>query len=352
VAQKQYGRVGQVFSSAEKRADPDSAHRIAAARPKMISRRQLALSTGLVLSGLANAKGAETNHWVVPFPAGSAQDMIGRFLAPYFARSTGNPLIIQNKAGAGGTIGAAHMAKSQPDGRTLLLAASSHHLAGALLPQLPYHPLHSFRAAAFLGFSEFVLVASANMQVASLGDFVKRAAASPGSLNFASSGNGSATHVCMAAFLVRAGLELTHIPFKSTGETVQELLAGRIQAAMLPTLTAHSLQAEARLVSLALTGFERSVHLPQLPTVAEWGYPGFQWISWAGFLAPKAVPDATIQSLHDAMRRVLTDPEVKRQLQAIGVASSHLSPEQFDHFLQTDWAMATAATRQLKLHSY
>jgi tripartite-type tricarboxylate transporter receptor subunit TctC len=318
----------------------------------MISRRQLALSTGLVLSGLANAKDEQANHWVVPFLAGSAQDMIARLLAPYFAQSTGKPLIIQNKAGAGGTIGAAHTAKSEPDGRTLLLAASSHHLAGALLPQLPYHPLHSFRAAAFLGFSEFVLVASANMQVASMGDFVKRAAASPGSLNFASSGNGSATHVAMAAFLARAGLELTHIPFKSTGETVQELLAGRIQVAMLPTLTAHSLQAEPRLVSLALTGFERSVHLPQLPTVAELGYTGFQWISWAGFLAPKAVPDATIQSLHDTMRRVLTDPTLKRQLQAIGIASSHFSPAQFDRLLQNDWAMATATTRQLKLQSY
>ena len=318
----------------------------------MISRRQLALSTGLVLSGLANAKDAQANQWVVPFLAGSAQDMIARLLSPYFAQSTGKPLIIQNKAGAGGTVGAAHTAKSEPDGRTLLLAASSHHLAGALLPQLPYHPLHSFRAAAFLGFSEFVLVASANMQVASMGDFVKRAAASPGSLNFASSGNGSATHVAMAAFLARAGLELTHIPFKSTGETVQELLAGRIQVAMLPTLTAQSLQAEPRLVSLALTGFERSVHLPQLPTVAELGYTGFQWLSWAGFLAPKAVPDATIQSLHDTMRRVLTDPTLKRQLQAIGIASSHFSPAQFDRLLQNDWAMATATTRQLKLQSY
>ena len=318
----------------------------------MISRRQLVFGTSLTLSGLAIAKEAETNHWVVPFSAGSAQDMIARLLAPYFAHSTGKPLIIQNKAGAGGTVGAAHTAKSEPDGRTLLLAASSHHLAGALLPQLPYHPLHSFRAAAFLGFSEFVLVASTNMQVASMSDFVKRAAALPGSLNFASSGNGSATHVAMAAFLARAGLELTHIPFKSTGETVQELLAGRIQVAMLPTLTAYSLQAEPRLVSLALTGFERSVHLPQLPTVAELGYTGFQWLSWAGFLAPKAVPDATIQSLHETMRSVLTDPTFKRQLQAIGVASTHLNLEQFDRLLQTDWDMATASTRRLKLQSY
>jgi tripartite-type tricarboxylate transporter receptor subunit TctC len=190
------------------------------------------------------------------------------------------------------------------------------------------------------------------MQVFSMGDFVKRAAASPGSLNFSSSGNGSATHVAMTEFLARAGLELTHIPFKSTGETVQELLAGRIQVAMLPTLTAHSLQAEPRLVSLALTGFERSVHLPQLPTVAELGYSGFQWISWAGFLAPKAVPDATIQSLHDTMRRVLTDPTLKRQLQAIGVTTNQLNPEQFDRFLQTDWDMATASIRRLKLQTY
>lgn len=264
----------------------------------------------------------------------------------------GKDLIIHNKVGAGGTIGAAFVAKSPPDGRTLLLAASSHHLSGALMPKLPYHPLQSFRAAAFLGFSEFVLVSSAHLQVASLAEFVKLAEAAPRIFTFASSGLASATHVAMASFLDRAGLEMTHIPFKSTAETVQELLAGRIHAAMLPTLTAHSLQNESRLVPLALTGFDRSVHLPQLPTVAELGYPDFQSTSWAGFLVPQAVPDATIQNLHDAMHSVLTDSVVKRQLMAMGISSTPLNPDHFDRLLASDWSRATTTMRRLKIPIY
>ena len=318
----------------------------------MIGRRRLAVCAGLLMSGLAKATPSETVSWVVPFSAGSAQDAIARLLSPQFAQSTGKNLIIQNKMGAGGSVGAASVAKSPADGCTFLLAASSHHLSGALIPQLPYHPLNSFRAAAFLGFSEFVLVTSAAMQVASLSDFVKRVTASPGQMNFASSGNGSATHVAMATFLARTGLDMTHIPFKSTGETVQELLAGRIHAAMLPTLTAHALQSEPRLVSLALTNIERSIHLPQLPTVSELGYPGFESTSWAGFLAPKAVPDDKIQSFHDSIRIVLTDPSVKNQLRAFGVSSSHILPEQFDRLLSNDWNKALDMIRRLKLQSF
>lgn len=317
----------------------------------MIGRRRLAVCASLLMSGLAKANPSETVSWVVPFSAGSAQDAIARLLSPLFAQSTGKNLIIQNKMGAGGSVGAASVAKSPDDGRTFLLAASSHHLSGALMPQLPYHPLISFRAAAFLGFSEFVLVVSATLQVASLGDFVKRVRASPGQMNFASSGNGSATHVAMATFLVRAGLDMTHIPLKSTGETVKELLAGRIHVAMLPTLTAHALQSESRLVSLALTNIERSIYLPQLPTVSELGYPGFESTSWAGFLAPKAVPDDKIQSFHDSIRSVLTDPSVKNQLRSFGVSSSHISPEQFDRLLSNDWNKAVDMIRRLKLQS-
>jgi tripartite-type tricarboxylate transporter receptor subunit TctC len=318
----------------------------------MISRRRLAVCAGLFMSGLAKANPSETESWVVPFSPGSAQDTLARILAPRFSQSNGKNLIIQNKTGAGGSVGAAHVAKSPADGRTFLLAGSSHHLSGALIPQVPYHPLSSFRGAAFLGFSEFVLVVSATLQVASLGDFVKRLTASPAQMNFASSGNGSATHVAMATFLARAGLGMTHIPFKSTAETVQELLAGRIHAAMLPTLTAHALQSESRLVLLALTNMERSVHLPQLPTVSELGYPGFEWTSWAGFLAPKAVPEAKIQSFHDSMRSVLTDPSVKNQLRAFGVSSSHILPEQFDRLLSNDWNKALDTIRGLKLQSF
>lgn len=315
----------------------------------MISRRRFTMGAGLVASGLAEVNATELNTWVVPFSAGSAQDTIARLLAPHFAQTLGKQIIIQNIPGAGGTIGAASVAKSQPDGRTLLLAASSHHLSGALRPQLSYHPLNSFRAGGFLGFSEYVLVASADLQVTSLGEFVKRAAASPRTLNFGSSGIGSATHVAMAYFLARSGLDLTHIPFKGTGETVQHLLAGRIHSAMLPTLVAHQLQTEARMVCLALTGLHRSVHLPNLPTFAESGSPGFEWTSWVGLLAPKSVTDDRIRSIDDSMRHVLSDPLVKRQLHAIGVSLRHKGADQFDRLLQTDWSKATDAIRQLKI---
>jgi tripartite-type tricarboxylate transporter receptor subunit TctC len=318
----------------------------------MISRRRFALGAGLAVSGVSEAIASEIVNWVVPFSAGSAQDTLARVLAPGFAQAMGKNLVIKNKAGAGGTIGAAFVAKSPPDGSTLLLAASSHHLAAALMPQGHYHPVHNFRAASFLGFSEFVLVSSVHLQVASLAEFVKRAETTPRSLTFASSGLGSATHVAMATFLDRAGLELTHIPFKSTGETVQELLAGRIHVAMLPTVTAYSLKNESRLLHLALTGFKRSVHLPNLPTVAELGYPDFQSTSWAGFLVPKAVPDAMIQKIDDTMHIVLSDASVKGKLMTMGISSTPLNPEHFDRLLASDWSSATATMRQLQISPY
>jgi tripartite-type tricarboxylate transporter receptor subunit TctC len=315
----------------------------------MISRRSFALASGLLLAGHADSQVTHQSTWVVPYSAGSAQDTLARLLSQQHSHDVNAPLVVLNKPGAGGTIASAQVAKSKADGRTLLLAASSHDLAGALVHSLPYHPLNSFRAAAFMGFSEYVLVASADLQAARLDDFVKRIALAPQRYHFASSGQGSATHVGMAAFLARAGLEMTHVPFKGTGEVIQEILAGRIQAAILPTLSLHPFKTDARLRPLALTSLERSAHFPDLPTVGESGYPGFRWISWVGLLAPKGVPDAKIQSIHEAMQSVLADPAVQKRLQSVGIATTHWTPEQFDQLLKTDWSDALTMTRQLQL---
>lgn len=315
----------------------------------MISRRRFALGAGLAVSGFTKAKASEILTWVVPYSAGSAQDTLARLLSQQYSHDVNSPIVVLNKPGAAGTIASAHVAKSKADGRTLLLAASSHHLAGALVHSLPYHPLHSFRAAAFMGFSEYVLVASADLQAACLDDFVKRIALAPQRYHFASSGQGSTTHVGMAAFLARAGLEMTHVPFKGTGEVVQEILAGRIQAALLPALSVYPFKSDIRLRQLALTSLERSAHFPDLPTVAESGYPGFRWISWVGLLAPKGVPDAKIQNTHEAMQRVLVDPAVQKRFQSVGIATRRMNPEQFDQLLKTDWSDAVNMTRQLQL---
>lgn len=300
-------------------------------------------------AGAAQAKTASTMTWVVPYSAGSAQDILARLVGEHSGQALGTRVIVLNKPGAGGTLGAAFVAASKPDGNTLLVAAANHHLAGALHAQLSYHPLHSFRGAAFVGHSDYVLLASETMQVSDLSTFVQKVRAQPQHFNFASSGNGSITHVAMAAFLARAGLHMSHIPMKGSGEMLQELLAGRVHAAMFSPVSLQALKASNRLQPLAITSLQRSPLWPQLPTVAESGYAGFQWTSWGGLLAPKDTPEAAIQNIHEALTRVLAESSLQQRLQALGFVCSQLTHAQFDKVRQNDWADSLGLIQQLRL---
>jgi tripartite-type tricarboxylate transporter receptor subunit TctC len=286
---------------------------------------------------------------VVPYSAGSAQDVFTRLISEPLASELKTRVMVVNKPGASGTIASAFVANAKPDGRTYLMAASSHHLAGALYPGLKYHALHSFRGVAFFGASDFVLITPSSMQTPDLASFVARVRANPNVFNYASAGNGSTTHVGMLGFLKRANLQMTHIPLKGTGEIINEILSGRVQAAMVSLLSAYGYRSDPRFQFLAMTGRQRSEKFSQMPTVMESGYPNFQWRSWGGLIGPAATPTEKTQEMNRAVIHVLNDPSMKNRLTNLGISLQSLSLGEFDELLKNDWQQARSLMTELRI---
>ena len=274
---------------------------------------------------------------VVPFAAGGVQDIVARSLNAELGALLGRNVIVENRAGAGGTIGTGYVAKAPPDGNTLVLAAASHTIAGTLYARLPYRPLEDFAAVAHIGNVDYVLMTSAGVPARTVAEFVAYGKANPGKLNYATAGNGSATHLSMAYFASMAGLDMVHIPFKSTGEAVQEVLAGRAQAVIAANIGALPYLKDARVRMLGSTGEKRSKFLPDLPTVAESGVPGYRFDSWIGLLGPAGMPAATVAQVNAAVAKLLRDPVILDRLARQGVEPRAMSPEEFSALLRADY---------------
>lgn len=303
----------------------------------------------LCLFGLASAQDLRTISLVVPFSAGSAQDVFARLISESLGQELQARVVVVNKPGAGGTIASAFVARAKPDGLTYLMASASHHLAGALYPTLTYHPLDSFRGAAFLGFSEFVLITSDSMGTPNLASFVARVKSNPNAFNYASAGNGSTTHVGMASFLKSANLQMAHIPLKGTGEIINEVLSGRIQAAMVSSLSIYGYRADPRIKLLATSGSRRSEFFADVPTISESGYSQFKWLVWAGLLAPAATPVDKVDDMNRAVAKVINDPAMKSRFTQLGISPKSLSRAQFENVLKDDWLNASPLIAQFKI---
>src|SRR5258706_2276743 len=254
---------------------------------------------------------------VVPFAAGGVQDIIARSLGNELGAQLGRTVIVENRTGAGGTIGNASVAKSTPDGTTLLLAAASHTITGHVYAKLPYHPIDDFAGVAHICSVEYVLLISASLPAKNVPELIQYLKANPGKLNYASAGTGSATHLSMAYFTNLAGVEMVHIPFKATGEAVNEVVAGPAHAAMPSNISALSFTQEPRVRLLAVTRAQRSKFLPGLPTVAE-ALPGYEFDSWMGLLAPARTPRAQVERINAAMATLLKDPAMLERLDKQG----------------------------------
>ena len=303
----------------------------------------LALALALLGSGPALAQ--RIIHIVVPFGPGAVQDTIARTFSNELGQALGASVLVENRAGAGGTIGTAVVAKAAPDGNTLVLAAASHTLAGHLYAKLPYDPIKDFVAVTYLGNIGYVIAVPGNLPVNNLADYVKLLKAKPGQYNYASAGNGSATHLGMASFLAKAGAQMQHIPMKSTGDAVNETLAGRVQGAVPAVIGVVGFKQDARIKLLAYTGATRSRFLPELPTVAEAGVPGYTFDSWIGLLAPAATPRAEVERINAALQKVLADPAVQQRFANLGVESMPMTPDEFQKLLRADWETAGAIVR-------
>jgi len=275
---------------------------------------------------------------VVPFAAGGVQDILARAIHAELGAQLGRSVIVENRPGAGNTIGTAFVAKAPADGSTLILAAASHTISGSLYGKLSYHPINDFTAVAHIGTVDYVLMVSSAVPARSTAEFVAYAKASPGKLNYASAGNGSATHLAMAYFASLAGVEMVHVPFKATGEAINEVLAGRAHAVIAANIGALAFVKDERVRMLAATGAHRSRFVPQLPTVAESGVAGYVFDSWLGLLAPAATPRPVLAEINTAVERLLRDPVILERLAKQGIEPQALSVDAFNALLRADFA--------------
>ena len=303
------------------------------------------LAAGLLAVAAVPAQAQRVVRLVVPFGAGAVQDTIARAFNTELGQALGASVIVENRAGAGGTVGTGLVAKAAPDGNTLVLAAASHHLAGHLYKALDYHPLKDFVGVGYLGNSGYVVVAASELNAGTTRDFIAAVKARPGAYNYASAGNGSATHLGMASFAAKAGLTMQHIPMKSTGEAVNEVLAGRVQAVTSSTIGVMQFKADPRVKFIAYTGKERSRFIPELPTAAESGLPGWSFDSWFGLLAPAALPRAELDKINAALQKVMADPAVVERLARLGEEYKPMGADEFQKLLRADWDTAGAIVK-------
>jgi tripartite-type tricarboxylate transporter receptor subunit TctC len=300
--------------------------------------RNLRALLALLLALVATASPAQgVIRIVVPFAAGGVQDVLARSFNAELGALLGRSVIVENRTGAGGTIGDASVAKAPPDGHTLLLAAASHTITGSLYAKLPYHPIDDFTGIAHIGSVDYVLMASAEVPAKNLKEFVDYSRSNPGKLNYASAGNGSATHLSMAYLASLTGLDMVHVPLKSTAEAINEVIAGRAHAVIASNIGALPFARDPRVRMLGVTGSKRSRFLPELPTLAESGAAGYEFDSWLGLLGPAGMPKAVVDQLNGAMATLLKDPLILERLARQGIEPRPLSPDAFNALLREDF---------------
>jgi tripartite-type tricarboxylate transporter receptor subunit TctC len=269
-------------------------------------------------------------HIVVAFTPGSATDVIGRSVSNELSARLRQPVIIENRPGAGGTIAAAQVAKAAPDGYTLLLNSSGHTVNPWIYSNLSYDTAKDLKGISLLARQPNVLVVSPDKGWKTVNDLVKQAQAQPGKMSFASAGVGSATHMNGEKFKVAAKIDVLHVPYKGTPEALNDVMGGRVEYFFSPVVSALSIVNDKRLMALAVGSPQRASVLPDVPTTEEAGYKGSAYNYWAGLLAPAGTPPAVIERLNKELVAVLALPEVNERLAKIGADPSPTSPSEFD----------------------
>jgi len=304
----------------------------------MMQRRDF-LGTGLALA--AGSALAQSNtkiaRIVVPFAPGGVQDLLARAMSTELGLALGQTVIIENRPGAGGTVGTGYVAKSAPDSGTMVLGAASHNIAGSLYTKLSYDPQKDFAPMAHIGTADYVLMIHPDVPAKTAAEYIRYAKANPGKLNYATAGIGSATHLSMAYFNGLAGIDVVHVPLKATGEAINEVISGRAQAVIAASIGALAFARDSRIRLIGVTSPKRSKYLPEVPTIAESGLPGYQFDSWFGLLGPAATPAAEVNRVNAAMAKVLKDPVVLERLDKQGIEPLAMSNADFAKLLAVDY---------------
>lgn len=280
--------------------------------------------------------GGKVLHIVVPFAAGGAREVLARTFYSELGAALGQTAIIENKPGAGGAIGTASVAKAAPDGQTLIFAASSHNVTALLGANPRYDPIKDFAPVANIGMQSYVLMASATVPARDLAELVRYAKANPGKLNYASPGHGSSGHLAAAYFASLAGLDMVHIPFKSTQDATNDVLAGRSHLVIVPNVGAVPFMKDPRIRLLGVTSLQPSPSIPGVPPVAG-TVRGYEFDSWFGLLAPARTPKPVIDRINAEVAKLLKSPVILERLASQGVEPRPLPPEAFQRLVRQDY---------------
>jgi tripartite-type tricarboxylate transporter receptor subunit TctC len=306
-------------------------------------RQLLAAAIALCAFPAVQAQGdwprGQTIRMVVPFTAGSGTDIVARLVAERLGPALGTSVIIDNKPGAGGTLGAAQVAKAAPDGYTLLVHSAGHLVNPSIYPGLSYDTLKDFAGVTPLASLPNVLVTPPG-RFADVKDLVAQAKAKPGGFNYASAGNGSATHMNAEVFRLAAGLQAQHVPFRGTPEAMTEVMGGRVDWFFAPMVSALPLIKDGRLKALAVGTGKRSSVLPQVPTTVEAGVPGSEYLFWVGLFAPAKTPKPVVDRLQAEVAKIMAAPELKERLDKLGAEPFTMPSADFDRFLADETAKA------------
>ena len=313
-----------------------------------LKRRQLILAaTAIGLDAPAWAQvGAAVSRIIVPFAPGGAREMPARAIQQELSRELGQNWIIENKPGAGGAIGTVAVASAAPDGKTLLMAASSHFVTAAMGAKPFFEPVKDFVPVANIGNQSYVLMVNAALPVKTVGELIQYAKARPGALNYNSAGVSSSTHLAMAYLTHRANIDMVHVPYKGTQEAANDVAGGRGHAVIVPTAGVGVYLQDARLRVIGITAAKRSPLLPQIPTLNESGLPGYGFESWFGLLAPARTPPAVVEKINAAVNKVIAIKEVRERLQQLGLESPQLSVDGFHKLFLADRDLMTRVVKE------
>jgi tripartite-type tricarboxylate transporter receptor subunit TctC len=279
-------------------------------------------------------------HLIVPYAAGGAADSIARILAKRMGKALGQTIVVENRGGGGSIVGTEFVNKAEPDGYTLLLGQSGPiSINPAVYKNLPYDPVKDFAPVSLTTTYPYVMVVNPSLGVKTLKEFVALARSKPGALNYGTTGVGAANHLVTELFDSKAGIKMTHIPYRGTALAVADLLAGQVQVVFADPISALSHVNSGALIALAVTSKERSPVAPAVPTMSESGYPGFDAVGWHGILAPANTPPAIVARLYAEIREALKDAETRTLLESQAMQIVGSSPETFAGFIKQDIAI-------------
>jgi len=305
-----------------------------------IARSILALLAALALAGVAHAQyPTKPVRIVVPYPAGGTSDILARSIGQKLQELWGQPVIVDNKPGATGNVGAEIVAKSPPDGYTLMLAdIGSLAISPSVFSNLPFDPVKDFAPVVMVAYSPHILAVHPSVPAKDVKELIAYAKANPGKLNFAVSGTGGANHLAGIEFAMRSGIKWAYIPYKGGAQAIADVMGGQAQVLFNGMLATYPAVKDGKLRGLAISSEKRFASAPDLPTVAEYGFPGFETGSFQGVVAPAGTPKDVVATLHDTISKVLATPEMTDRLSKAGAELRPQSPEQFGKFIASEKA--------------